>query len=202
MVLGASIRGWQLQTGGIEEDCQAACCLDHPLQRRVRVWLLQPHAQWASSNTQVHWGDGKVLKLKSSLLAQMDIILVSRTWKSQNLIPLLKKFFWSRTTKQQAAGGPRPTLRLGEGFCSGVDWKCRYRSAFLGYLGCPKSLCEALNEQWCSTPWERQRTKSHANFQILLWCVQLRCWVLLGTNEWATLIPLHRLNSGWCIGLL
>lgn len=50
-VQGASIRGWQLQTDGAEEDCQAACRLDQPLQRRIRVWLCQFNAQWASDST-------------------------------------------------------------------------------------------------------------------------------------------------------
>lgn len=51
MVLGASIRGQQLQTDGADKDCQAACRLGHPLQRRIRVWLCQPDAQWASDST-------------------------------------------------------------------------------------------------------------------------------------------------------
>lgn len=51
MVLGASIQGWQLQTDGRKKDRKAACCLDHPLQRRIRLWLLQPDAQRASVST-------------------------------------------------------------------------------------------------------------------------------------------------------
>lgn len=50
MVQGASIQGCKLQTDGAE-GFKAACCLDHPLQRRIRVWLLQPNAQWACDST-------------------------------------------------------------------------------------------------------------------------------------------------------
>lgn len=79
MVQGASIQGWQLQTDGAEEGFKAACCLDHPLQRRVRVWLLQPNAQWACDSTLSVLRSGEGAEAEELIVAQMDIILVNRS---------------------------------------------------------------------------------------------------------------------------
>lgn len=75
MVLSASVQRHQLQTDEAEEICKAACKVGHPLQRRISLASLFSVAS-SDIALYVHGGEGKVLKLRRSFLAQMDIILV------------------------------------------------------------------------------------------------------------------------------
>lgn len=93
----------------------------------------------------MHWGEGNVLKLKSSLVAQIDIILVISSWKSQNLLLFLRCFPEAEQWNNRQQMGQGLPWEQGEGFCR--DWKRWYRNALLGYLWCLKSSREVLNEQ-------------------------------------------------------
>lgn len=168
MILRASIQRLQLQTDEAEETCKAACHICHPLQRRISLASLCSVA--SSDSTLDVWRRGKVLKLKRSFLAQMDITLVISSWKFHNFLLFFRGFPEAEQWNSRQQMGQGLPWEQGEGFCR--DWKCWCRNTLLGYLCCSKFSHAALNEHALHVQViVKQRTKSPSSFQILLRCV-------------------------------